>query len=303
MQLQKLFKPFIDDCRSRGLSHSTIYAHQNLIQKIIGPLLGHKEIENLTVLDISKIIEAGNKRGKSVARSAIITYRRLLKFIKQARYWFDFDIEDIEVPQYKRTHDPIALTIDEVREIQSVLKPDETYNKHTPERQKEIQRMAMARTKCLFSVLLHSGMRLSEALSLNIEDIDYKNSEVRIENAKEEGRYETVYLHGAMQDIDEYLRLRQDECPALFVSGGRRLSYNTAQSCLKKIKRRVSINKNLTHKVMRSTFITTFLRKGHDPKKVQLLARHKSLQMTLDYYYSVEKEKLKPLHKEVMSLI
>lgn len=304
MKLKELFKSFIDDCYRTGKAQSTIYAHANILKNIIGPTLGNKELSKLKPLDMSFIIERGNTHGKSVARASVITFRRLLRFAKSARYNLNIDIEELEVPEYKRKSDPIALTIEEIETIRKALTPDSEFNKHVPERLRNEHRLAMARTKCLFSVLLHSGMRLSEALKVNIHDIDYNNCELRIENAKEEGRFETVYLHGAMKDIDEYVRLRHDENSALFVSGsGRRLSYNTAQSCLKRIKRRVNMQKNLTHKVMRSTFITIFLRKGHDPKQVQHLARHRSLQMTLDYYYAVEKEKLKPIHKQVMSLI
>ncbi len=304
MKLKELFQPFLDDCYRCGRAQSTIYAHKNLLRTIIGPTIGKKDLESLTPLDVSLLIEKGNTKGGSVARAAVITFRRLLRFAKQSRHFFDIDIEELEVPEYRRKSDPIALTPEEIKTINKALVPKLTFNKHVPDRVVKEHHLAIARTKCLFSVLLHSGMRLSEALSVNIHDIDYENCELRIENGKEEGRFETVYLHGAMTDIDQYLRLRQDECPALFVSGsGKRLSYNTAQSCLKRIKKMIGLHKNLTHKVMRSTFITIFLRKGHDPKKVQHLARHRSLQMTLDYYYAVEKEKLKPIHKQVMSLI
>ncbi len=197
----------------------------------------------------------------------------------------------------------------EIVEIRKILSADfsKKFSKHTPKRQLKSHRFVVERTGCLFEVMLHSGLRLSEALSINKENIKWESAELMVEDCKERGKWKKVYLHGALDIIKKYLNCRTDDNSALFVtSSGKRLSYATAQSTLKRIKSRMKnseLIETLNHRICRKTFITIPLQEGVDPKMVQNMAHHASLHTTLNYYYQVEKEKVKPIHQNIFSTI
>lgn len=275
-----------------------------MLYRVIHPVIGEKDISDLTPLDRDKIIQKGLSIAHSVPRSAVVTFRRVLKYAKHNRHWFSFDVDDIEIPTYRRKKDTEALNIQELNQIRSYLNSDPEFEKHASLRVQEIAKHSRARTRCLFEFLLHTGLRLSEALSVNIQDINFETKELRIENCKDQGTWSTVYLHGTIDAINFYLKYRQDENPALFVSGtGVRLCRDTAKSYLRLLKKDLFLKKNLTHHLFRRTFITTLLRNGVDLKTAQMLGRYNSLAVMLDHYYEVEKEKLKPTHARIMEYV
>jgi site-specific recombinase XerD len=303
MKLKELYQPFLDDCNQLGLKGMTIYTHKNLIYKVLIPALGDIKLNELLPVHASLVINEASSYGRSVPRAAVITLRRVLRYAKKCRYPFSFDIEELELPEYKRSKDPKALTMEKINEIRTYLKtPGCISNKHASRHTLECHEYSKLRTLCLFELLLHTGLRISEALRLNVSDIDFNTNELRIENCKDDGSWDSVYLYGAQEAIDRYLRLREDENPALFVTcEGERLTLNGAKSYIRHLKDKFNVDIN--HKIWRSTFITTLLRGGVDIKQTQLLARHKSMHTTADYYYAVEKEKLKPIHAGVMTFI
>lgn len=302
MQLKDLFAPFLADCSRNGRTAHTVYNHKLRLEKIVGPSIGDLEVGNIRMSDVGWVIELARKYGNGRENGAVITLRRLLRFAQNSGIKLALDWRDIEVPPYRVKSDVQALTQDEIVYIRKVMSEDELeYSKHTCEKLREKNRYALARTRCLFEFLLHTGLRISEALAINFEDLDFEKSELRVENCKT-GTWDTVYLYGCTQAISDYLSIRKDGHNALFAThDGRRLTSNGAKSTLRRLKSRVKLKKSLTHKLFRSTFVTMLFRAKCDPKQAQYLARHRSLQTTLDYYYRVQKEDLKPIHRAVMS--
>lgn len=303
MQLKELYIGFIADCVKIGRSKSTTYGHTKRCEKFIIPAIGNVHIEEIKKSHVGMVLERARAYGGTSSETqSVITLRRLLCYGVGEGYKLNFDWKDIEVPPYTVQSDVQALSFDEIKHIREVMKSDEEkYSRHASARVKANHIHMLERTRCLFELLLHTGLRISEALAINIEDLDFNTCELRIENAKT-GAWDSVYLYGTEEAITKYLSMRTDEHPALFVSGnGGRLTLNGAKSTLRRLKKRVGLKKELTHKLFRSSFVTTLLRNKCDPKQTQHLARHKSIQTTFDYYYQVVKEELKPIHKAIMS--
>ena len=301
MKVKDLYQGFMEDCVRIGLRPSTIYGHGNQIARVIQPTIGNIEVKDLKPIHASLIIEYANTQGASIANHAIVTLRRLLMCAKKSGIKFSFDIEEIEVPTYKRLKTVESLSTSEIARIRQFLALGSlSENKHSSHKTIRSQADSRTRTLCLFELLLHTGLRLSETLAINIEDINFEESEIYIRNVKTD-EYEKVYIYGTVDILRSYIGNRTG---ALFVScSGTRMGYNTAQSFLKKIKKKIGLQKNLNHHIFRKTFVTELLRARTDPKETQLLARHKSLRTTLDYYYKVQYEQLKPIHKKVIGNI
>ncbi len=310
MKVKELYQAFISDCEYSGLAPSTTAEHAAMLKRIIIPALGELELTELLPIHVNEITRVAKSHAKSVHRHAVLTFRRLIRLAKKHRWPVGIETDEVEIPVYRQQADVCAWSKKDIAQIREILSRDysKEFSKHVPARERLGHQFAMRRTSCLFEVLLHSGIRLSEALSVNTKNINWEKSEMSVEDCKEPGKWKTVYLHGALESIRSYLSIRTDSDPALFVSmHGQRLLYNTAQTTLRRIKARLR-NANeqigvLNHKTCRSTFITTPLRQGIDPKIVQSLAHHASLHMTLNYYYRIDKEKVKPIHEEIFSTL
>lgn len=310
MKVKEVYKAFIEYCKLEGLAKTTIQEHSGMYRRILIPAIGEIRLVDLLPIHTAEIAKVAYQCGKSAHRHAIITLRCLVKFVRKNRWPVGLDVNEIEIPVYRSQSDVCAWSKEDIVKIREYLSRDFSteFSKHTPKRERLAHQFAMKRTACLFEVLLHSGIRLSEALSIDKKNINWEKAEVCVEDAKEEGKWKTVYLHGALQAMREYLDSRTDSNPALFVAyNGKRLIYNTAQTTLKRLKVRLrKANEDfgvINHKTCRSTFITLPLRAGIDPKIVQNLAHHASLHMTLNYYYKIEKEKVKPIHEQIFSTL
>lgn len=310
MKFQDLYEGFIADCKFNGLAKCTVDEHERMFKNILVPSVGEIKLVDLIPVHRNNVLQIASQFGRSTPWHAILTFRRALRYAKRCRIPTGIAAEEIEIPVYRRLREVRAWSRTEIAEIRKILAKDYSneFSKHTPLQQRLAHQLTIERTKCLFEVMLHSGLRLSEALSIDKNNIKWESAELSVEDCKEKGKWKKVYLHGALNAIENYLKHRLDNNPALFVATtGKRLSYFTAQSTLRRLKKRTGANseliETLNHRICRKTFITIPLQEGVDPKMVQNMAHHASLHTTLNYYYQVEKEKVKPIHKEIFSTI
>lgn len=151
-----------------------------------------------------------------------------------------------------------------------------------------------ARDTAIISLLYGSGMRISEALSLNIGDINH-NDFITIKGKGNKERIVPI-LPIIKQKIEAYL----DLCPfnlkngePLFVGArGERLLARIVQRCLAKLREDLNLPDSLTPHALRHTFATQLLSQGMNLREIQELLGHASLSTT-QRYTEVEIEHLK----------
>lgn len=151
-----------------------------------------------------------------------------------------------------------------------------------------------ARDTAVITLLYGSGMRISEALSLNIGDINHNDFVI----IKGKGNKERVVpiLPIIKQRIEEYLNLcpfRLKEGEPLFVGArGERLLARIVQRRLAKLREELNLPDSLTPHALRHTFATQLLAQGVNLRAIQELLGHSSLSTT-QRYTEVEIEHLK----------
>ncbi|MCX7911871.1 MAG: tyrosine recombinase XerC [Dehalococcoidales bacterium] len=167
---------------------------------------------------------------------------------------------------------PSFLTVDDARRL--VELPDTT----TPQGQRD---------RALLELLYAAGLRVSEIVNLNVEQINFATGEIRVWG---KGSKERIVLIGepAVRALQTYisdgrkLLLGGKKNRALFVSRyGERLPARTIQKILAKYARR--INKKVHPHMLRHTFATHLLDGGADLKVVQELLGHADLSTTQIY--------------------
>ena len=155
------------------------------------------------------------------------------------------------------------------------------------------------RDVAIFTILYGCGLRISEALSLNLGDISH-NDFLKIRGKGNKERLVPL-LPVVKEKINAYL----EACPynikngeALFLGArGERLSPRIVQRTLEKIRAYLGLSDNLTPHALRHSFATHLLANGTDLRSIQELLGHASL-ATTQRYTDVQIETLqKEYHK------
>jgi len=300
MKVRDYYKPFTDYLRSEGMSERTISERERFLFGAIDKAIGDMNIEDLLITDTALVKERGKEQGKTGSKGAIITLRRFLKFLVQSNYKLNFYWRDIDIPSTPQKNVE-ALTIEEIKLIRQSI----TRNVYITDRPKDIH--AQIRFRAMFELMIHTGMRIGEVLSLDITDVDFSREEIRITNVKTK-EVETLSCVGATKYVREYLKIRKDKNRALFISldesgHAERLCKETAKSYMRKFRKRMGFKKHLCYHIFRKTYCTLLLENGVDIKSTQYLARHKSERTTLRYYVAVSKSRAMDIGNKIMQRI
>ena len=167
-----------------------------------------------------------------------------------------------------KIHEKNIVRLD-VDEIVLLLDEVETGDKLT-ERQKIYHKKTKVRDLAILTLLLGTGIRVSECVGLNIGDIDEKNNGIKIH--RKGGAEVMVYFGDEVAEaLDAYLDERLEITPAegsadaLFLSlQNRRISVRSVENLVKKYSRLVTTVKNITPHKLRSTYGTNLYRETGD---------------------------------------
>jgi len=157
------------------------------------------------------------------------------------------------------------------------------------------------RFRTLVEVLLGTGMRISEALSLNRNQIDYEKAEAKIIGKGSKERV-VFFNQRALDWIKYYLEQRGDTLEPVFItSRGTRFSREDVSGLFKRYVKKSGITKHLTPHTLRHTMATHLLFNGCPINHVKEILGHDRLETTCKYYLGVDKSAAKEAHKQFMN--
>ena len=155
------------------------------------------------------------------------------------------------------------------------------------------------RDRAILTLLYGCGLRISEALSLNVEDINHSEF-VKIKGKGNKDRYVPI-LPIVIDRIEAYkktcpYKLREGD--ALFLGAkGERLTPRIIQRKLQKIRVKLNLPDNITPHALRHSFATHLLAQGSDLRSIKELLGHASLSST-QRYTDVNLEKIQKEYKK-----
>jgi len=158
--------------------------------------------------------------------------------------------------------------------------------------QEEAQQLVAAAdrpwTRCLVILLLSTGMRRAEAVSIGLEDIDLENGQMLVHGKGSKER--TVPLtQEAIAAIRHYLMHRKrTTCQRLFVSQtGGTIQGRIVNRILDRVVAKAGLKgRGITPHTLRHTFATHLIRNGTDIRTVQELLGHSDIQTTVRHLHS-----------------
>ena len=179
----------------------------------------------------------------------------------------------------------IRLDVDEVARFLDEVEDGECLT----EKQKAYHAKTKLRDLAMMTLLLGTGLRVSECVGLNINDVDFRNGGLRIHR---KGGKEVIVYFGAEVEyaLQDYLSEREHIVPeegseeALFLSMQRkRINVRSVEKMVKKYAQLVTPLKKITPHKLRSTYGTNLYRETGDIYLVADVLGHSSVDTTRIY--------------------
>lgn len=231
------------------------------------------------------------ERGKSRKLAAV---RGLLKFLYRRGKIQSNPGTLIDSP---KIHDKTIIRL-EPDEAARLLDEVESGEKLTKQ-QKKIHSYTKSRDLAIITLMLGTGIRVSECVGIDINHIDFNINGVKI--TRKGGDEAIIYFGNEVADaLNEYLKDRIKVSAldgyenALFLSLQRkRISVRAVQKLVKKYSSVVTTIKNITPHKLRSTYGTALYRESGDIYLVADVLGHKDINTTKKHYAHMEEERRK----------
>ncbi len=187
----------------------------------------------------------------------------------------------------------IRLDINEVVELLDQVEQGDKLTKS----QKNYHNKTKTRDLALLTLLLGTGIRVSECVGLDIDDVDFKNNGIKI---RRKGGNEVIIYFGEEVEIAllNYLEERENIVAAeghqnaLFLSlQKKRINVRSVENLVKKYSKTVTQVKNITPHKLRSTYGTSLYRETGDIYLVADVLGHKDVNTTKKHYAALEDER------------
>ena len=273
---------------------------------------------------------------KKLSENTLQSYKRDLKQFK--RYLEDYGIhynrvkeEDIqayieELQQQGKKASSISRCIASIRSFYQFVvknkkvKEDPTMNIQSPKIEKRVPSVLTSkevellleqpkdvdlkgiRDKAMLEFAYATGMRVTEIISLNVEDVNLKDGYVTCKTGSKQRVIPlgTISLKALKEYVEEArdILVKNEKENALFVNvNGGRLTRQGFWKIIKYYKEQAHITKDITPHVLRHSFATHLLQNGADLKAIQVMLGHSDISST-QVYMQFQEEGIKNVYKK-----
>lgn len=200
----------------------------------------------------------------------------------------------VQMPRIKKDKNIIRMN---AYEVQDILDAIEKGNGQMSERQRKHCERTRQRDLAILTLMLGTGIRVSECVGLDVTDVDFKVNSLTI--VRKGGGQDIIYFGEEVHTVlEEYIQgerkrthIADGNEKALFISSkGNRISVDAIERLVKKYGRIAVPNKKITPHKLRSTYGTALYRETGDIRLVADVLGHENVNTTIDYYAAIEDE-------------
>ncbi|MFO1484120.1 MAG: site-specific tyrosine recombinase/integron integrase [Verrucomicrobiaceae bacterium] len=228
------------------------------------------------------------ERGRATIRLQFAALRSFFKWLTRRRGWKTSPLTEVQLPKREKKL-PVVLTVAQIEQMLNLPL--------TMEKSKRDAVWAPERDAAILELFYSTGMRLSELVALNVEDIDTYSETVRVFG---KGSKERICPIGskALEAVQRYRAKAGVHGGALFLSKLRkRITTQSVDDVVKKYWRASGLPIHLTPHKLRHSFATHLLNNGADLRSVQELLGHASLSTT-QIYTHVSTQRMKEVYEK-----
>ena len=274
----KLIDAFVAAKRIEGCSEKTLKYYRITIETMVASI--DKGIRHIQTEDLRSYLTDYQSKNQS-SRVTIDNIRRILSSFFS---WLEDEDYLLKSP-VRRIH-----------KVKTATNIKETYTDEDLEKMRD--NCTELRDLAMIDMLASTGMRVGEMVLLNRNDIDFNERECIVFG---KGSKERVVYFDARTKIhlQNYLRSRKDDNPALFVSlksPYERLKIGGVEVRLREFGKQLGLQRVYPHK-FRRTLATTAIDKGMPIEQLQQLLGHRKIDTTLQYAM-VKQSNVKIAHRK-----
>ena len=269
----KLFLSFLKD--DKKLSENTLQSYRRDIEQyekyVSENKINYLKVTEETITDYMEYLREENKKESTISRS-LASIRSFYQYLIRTKKIKKDPTSKIESPKINKRV-PNILTSKEVELL--LDQPKDVDLKGT-------------RDKAMLEFAYATGMRVTEMISLNIDDVKLDEGYVVCKGRNKSrniplGSMSLKALKEYMEDSRPYL-IRDEEEPALFVNiSGTRLTRQGFWKIVKYYKEQAHIEKDITPHVLRHSFAAHLLQNGAELKAIQTMLGHSDISSTQVY--------------------
>jgi len=276
------------------------------------PLFRNKSVSEITLEDLSALqtfdieeyvefikLREGSD-GKEISNSEVTIKRKMSALRGLFGYLYKnqmIDNNPVVMVDMPKVHEKaiIRLDGDEIGDLLNIV--DEGSNNMSA-RQQKFHELNRQRDVALVTLLLGTGMRVSECVGINLNDVDLKNDRIKVIR---KGGYEAFIYFGeeVKTALLPYYELRKTDCKAsgdidgpLFLSNQKkRVCVRSVEKLVKKYSELVTTTKKITPHKLRSTYGTALYKETGDIYLVADVLGHKDVNTTRKHYAALEEDR------------
>lgn len=283
----KLFLEFIQN--DKKLSDNTLQSYKRDINQY-EKYVNEKQIDYLkadekTIKSYLEYLQEVGKKASTVSRNLAST-RSFYQYLVRTKVIAQDPTNGIQAPKIEKRV-PSILT---AKEVELLLEQPQDVD------------LKGIRDKAMLEFAYATGMRVTEIISLNIEDVNLKESYVSCKSGARQrniplGTLSMKALREYIEDARPYM-IKDESVEALFVNvNGKRLTRQGFWKIVKYYKDQAHITKDITPHVLRHSFATHLLQNGADLKAIQTMLGHSDISST-QVYMQFQDEGIKNVYRK-----
>jgi len=259
----------------KKLSKNTLESYQRDIlqyqEYINNSKINFAKVTNDEILKYLEYLKNLNKKASTISRH-LASIRLFYQYLLKNKVVKEDPTVGIQSPKIEKKA-PSILTSQEVSLLLEQPKGED---------------LKSIRDKAMLEIAYATGMRVTEIISLNVDDVDLSASLV---TCKTENKRRIIPLGKmSIQSLKDYIQnarknlIRDENEKALFVNiNGRRLTRQGFWKIIKFYKEQANITTEITPHVLRHSFATHLLQNGADLKSIQTMLGHSDISSTQVY--------------------
>ena len=288
--MEKHIKQFLDFLQNeKKLSNSTLQSYSRDINQYKDYLdknhVNYLKVDNGQINEYLKNLQDIGKKTSTISRN-LASIRSFYQYLIRIKKIKNDPTENIQSPKVEKRV-PSVLTSQEVELL--LDQPKDIDLKGT-------------RDKAMLEVAYATGMRVTEIISLDLEDVNLEEGFV---SCKAVGKQRNIPLGSmSIKALKEYIEearpimIKDENEKSLFVNvNGKRLTRQGFWKIVKFYKEQAHITKDITPHVLRHSFATHLLQNGADLKAIQTMLGHSDISST-QVYMQFQDSGLKNVYKK-----
>lgn len=282
----KLFLNFLQN--DKKLSDNTLQSYRRDITQFESYVeenqINYTKVGEKEVKDYLEYLQEIGKKSSTVSRN-LASIRSFYQYLVRTKKVLVDPTNNIQAPKIEKRV-PSILT---AKEVELLLDQPQNVD------------LKGIRDKAMLEFAYATGMRVTEIISLNIEDVNFEEAYVSCKTGTKQrniplGTMSLKALKEYAEEARPYL-IKDDSVKSLFVNiNGKRLTRQGFWKIVKYYKEQAHITKEITPHVLRHSFATHLLQNGADLKAIQTMLGHSDISST-QVYMQFQDEGLKNVYR------